>query len=201
MKAMAKSPGDRYATADDLRADLLRFSEGRPVARRRHPGPPASTHGRGHRRSWPAPGSPRRSAMEDEDDDDEARRRRTRWLAGHPGPSSSSPWGHRLLPGERVLGGKTFALPNVVGEQQAAAEATLQAKGLDVATPGPAEQHQGRRDGDVDHDPAHTQREVGGQGRRDRQLREGPGQDGQGPRRRGIRTGRRPRHCSTKTGF
>jgi eukaryotic-like serine/threonine-protein kinase len=31
MKAMAKDPADRYATAEELRADLLRFAEGRPV--------------------------------------------------------------------------------------------------------------------------------------------------------------------------
>jgi beta-lactam-binding protein with PASTA domain/tRNA A-37 threonylcarbamoyl transferase component Bud32 len=31
MKAMAKSPDDRYATAGEFRADLLRFAEGRPV--------------------------------------------------------------------------------------------------------------------------------------------------------------------------
>jgi beta-lactam-binding protein with PASTA domain len=31
MKAMAKSPADRYATAEEFRADLLRFVEGRPV--------------------------------------------------------------------------------------------------------------------------------------------------------------------------
>ncbi len=31
MKAMAKSPDDRYATADEFRADLLRFAEGTPV--------------------------------------------------------------------------------------------------------------------------------------------------------------------------
>ena len=31
MKAMAKNPDDRYATAEELRADLLRFAEGRPV--------------------------------------------------------------------------------------------------------------------------------------------------------------------------
>ena len=31
MKCMAKSPGDRYATGDDLRVDLLRFRDGRSV--------------------------------------------------------------------------------------------------------------------------------------------------------------------------
>ena len=31
MKAMAKSPDDRYATAEQFRADLLRFADGRPV--------------------------------------------------------------------------------------------------------------------------------------------------------------------------
>jgi len=31
MKAMAKSPSDRYATAEEFRADLLRFTDGRPV--------------------------------------------------------------------------------------------------------------------------------------------------------------------------
>jgi beta-lactam-binding protein with PASTA domain/tRNA A-37 threonylcarbamoyl transferase component Bud32 len=31
MKAMAKSPADRYASAEEFRADLLRFADGRPV--------------------------------------------------------------------------------------------------------------------------------------------------------------------------
>src|SRR5580700_5260736 len=31
MKAMAKSPDDRYPSAEELRADLLRFADGRPV--------------------------------------------------------------------------------------------------------------------------------------------------------------------------
>jgi eukaryotic-like serine/threonine-protein kinase len=39
MKAMAKSPEDRYATAEEFRADLLRFAEGRPV----EAGAPAAT--------------------------------------------------------------------------------------------------------------------------------------------------------------
>ena len=31
MKAMAKDPDDRYGSAEELRADLLRFADGRPV--------------------------------------------------------------------------------------------------------------------------------------------------------------------------
>jgi beta-lactam-binding protein with PASTA domain/tRNA A-37 threonylcarbamoyl transferase component Bud32 len=39
MKAMAKSPDDRYPTAEEFRADLLRFADGRPV----EAGDPAAT--------------------------------------------------------------------------------------------------------------------------------------------------------------
>jgi serine/threonine-protein kinase len=39
MKAMAKSPDDRYASAEEFRADLLRFADGRPV----EAGDPAET--------------------------------------------------------------------------------------------------------------------------------------------------------------
>jgi beta-lactam-binding protein with PASTA domain/tRNA A-37 threonylcarbamoyl transferase component Bud32 len=40
MKAMAKSPDDRYASAELMRADLLRFADGRPV----EAGDPGTTH-------------------------------------------------------------------------------------------------------------------------------------------------------------
>ena len=33
MKAMAKNPDDRYGSAEELRADLLRFADGRPSRR------------------------------------------------------------------------------------------------------------------------------------------------------------------------
>jgi serine/threonine-protein kinase len=41
--AMAKSPAERYASAEDLRGDLLRFRQGRPVAAANRPiGPPTA---------------------------------------------------------------------------------------------------------------------------------------------------------------
>ncbi len=49
MKAMAKSPDDRYATAEEFRADLLRFADGRPV----EAGDPGRHHHHGGRRRHP----------------------------------------------------------------------------------------------------------------------------------------------------
>lgn len=41
--AMAKAPAERYASAEDLRGDLLRFRQGRPIAAGSRPAPPATT--------------------------------------------------------------------------------------------------------------------------------------------------------------
>ncbi|HUA94597.1 MAG TPA: Stk1 family PASTA domain-containing Ser/Thr kinase [Acidimicrobiales bacterium] len=132
MKAMAKSPSDRYATADDLRADLVRFSEGRAVVA----GEPGATGvmAAGATGVMAGAGATQALALEDEDDDEEARRRRTRWLIAililllvALGIIA-----YFLV---REIGGRTFPMPNVVGDQRATAEATLRAKGLVVGTP------------------------------------------------------------------
>jgi beta-lactam-binding protein with PASTA domain/tRNA A-37 threonylcarbamoyl transferase component Bud32 len=140
MKAMAKTPADRYQTADELRADLLRFAEGRPVVA----GTLAPT------RSQPAVATTQAIGALG----------RTATLPITEGPAGSPPAEdprrrktRRLLIVLVVLlvvlaliafflarslgylGGGSFALPNVVGETQAVAVSTLEAKGLHVATP------------------------------------------------------------------
>ena len=132
MKAMAKSPDQRYATADDLRSDLLRFADGRPVnaasqlvattavaaAATTAMDPVAST------RAVPlAPG--------DEVPPEEEEGSRTVWLvvllivlAVALGIIAY------LLVSE--LGNKTFAMPNVIHQPVATATTVLQEKGLVV---------------------------------------------------------------------
>jgi serine/threonine-protein kinase len=127
MKAMAKSPDQRYATADDLRSDLLRFADGRPVNAASllvattavaAADPVAST------RAVPlAPG--------DEVPPEEEEGSRTVWLvvllivlAVALGIIAY------LLVSE--LGNKSFAMPNVIHQPEATAATVLQEKGLVV---------------------------------------------------------------------
>ena len=56
MKLLAKDPADRYATAEDLRADLRRFLDGQPVAA--GPGRRARGRRRGRRRRRPSSPTP-----------------------------------------------------------------------------------------------------------------------------------------------
>jgi beta-lactam-binding protein with PASTA domain/tRNA A-37 threonylcarbamoyl transferase component Bud32 len=135
MKAMAKSPSDRYATADDVRADLVRFSEGRSVVA----GDPGATGvmavgGATTTSVIGAVDTTQALAVDDEDDDEQARRRRTRWLVAILVLLlvALGVIAYFLV---RELSGGSFPMPNVVGEPQATAVATLRAKGLTVATP------------------------------------------------------------------
>jgi serine/threonine-protein kinase len=139
-KAMAKSPDQRYATADELRTDLLRFADGRPVSA----GDPGATRVQqavgttgvigavGHTQAVPAAGP--LPGGEKVDSEEEARRKRTRRLV-------------IVLIALLVvlaiivfflvkdLGGNgSFDMPNVVGQQVVVAKATLQQKGLVVGT-------------------------------------------------------------------
>jgi eukaryotic-like serine/threonine-protein kinase len=134
-KAMAKTPDQRYASADDLRADLLRFRDGRPVLAgdagttqlQRTVGATAVVGAVGRTQAVPA-------TPDDDVDDDEARKKRTRRLVV------------ALVLLLVILGviafflvralspSSTFALPNVAGQPEATAKATLQGRGLTVDT-------------------------------------------------------------------
>ncbi|MGH9091650.1 MAG: Stk1 family PASTA domain-containing Ser/Thr kinase [Acidimicrobiales bacterium] len=133
-KAMAKAPSDRYATADDLRADLERFAEGRPVVAGEL-GATGVLGAVGATAAMTQVGRTQAVPVDDgADPDEEARRRRTRWLVAIL---------LLLLVALGIIayflvkdvGGGSFSMPNVVGEQEATATATLKAKGLVVSTP------------------------------------------------------------------
>jgi serine/threonine-protein kinase len=137
MKAMAKSPDDRYSNADELRSDLLRFADGRPVLAAEV----AST--RVERAAGAAPtGMIGRTQVVPADDDvllgeeydpvAAARRRRTRWLiAGLIGLLVVLVvLAVLLLRSLGYLGGGSFALPDVVGRTVASATGTLEGDGL-----------------------------------------------------------------------
>ncbi len=139
MKAMAKSPADRYPDAEELRADLRRFEAGEPVLA----GDPTLAGGMaaattaalglgepttavdGTAMQPPAPGA-----------GDSGRRRRTRLVVmlvalvvalgviGYFLGSSLGYWGS----------GGSFAMPQVVGQPVAAATSVLQRDGLHVLT-------------------------------------------------------------------
>ena len=140
MTAMAKSPANRYPTADDLKTDLLRFMDGIPVAAV-DPGTtmvnqqvgttatvPATTATATATRTLPV------EPMPVVDPEDEARRRQTRRLL------------LALVALLIVLGvvayflyraittAGSFPLPNVVGEPATLAKTQLQAKGLVVSS-------------------------------------------------------------------
>ena len=146
MKAMAKSPDQRYATAEELRADLLRFADGRPVLA----GDPAVTMaqtGLGTTRMIGATGFATGvatgltqavpvldGAAPPEMSEDEARRRRNRRLLVALGVLlvALAVVAVFLLRSLGYLGGNRVAVPDVVGQKVAVAESTLQAKGLVV---------------------------------------------------------------------
>ncbi len=143
-KAMAKSPDHRYATAEEFRADLLRFIDGRPVLAA-DPAETAALAAVGTTRLVGATGMvvPQTRAVPVLDgappvveNEDEIRRQRTRRLttALLVLLVAVIVVAVLLLRSLGYLGGGTFAVPNVVGQSQAAAEQSLQAKGLVIGT-------------------------------------------------------------------
>ena len=149
MKAMAKSPDDRYATAEDLRTDLLRFVEGRPVEAvdpgptRMQTAPGAAALAAGTTQvvgavddgtqAVSAPG-----ADEPGEEDEETRKRRTRRLATALVILliALAVVAVLLLRSLGYLGGtkNAFAMPDVVGKTTHQAITTLQHDGLVVAS-------------------------------------------------------------------
>ncbi len=143
MKAMAKNPADRYGSAEELRADLLRFADGRPVeasdvgltsvmaAVGAGAGPATATTmmSPATGRTMAVPAGTRPSTA---DRDDEERKKRTRRLV------------LVLIVLLVALGVIAFFLfrslggnvdvPNVVGETQSVATQTLMNEGLAVGT-------------------------------------------------------------------
>ena len=134
MKALAKSPGQRYQTTDELRADLLRFNEGEPV---RAVGVVGAFLGDDATQAVSAvPAAERTQSLPIMTGPRTDIRRRRNWR-----PLWISLFVLLLL----ALGGLAYflvvnansikSMPNVVGQPVARATQTLQGDGLIVATP------------------------------------------------------------------
>ncbi len=141
LKSMAKDPAHRYQTAEDLRADLLRFTEGRSVLA----GDDTTSL------MAAAAGTSTIAAYLGADDT-----RAVSTVAGEPAEMPDEESSNRtrnyaialvvlllLLAGAGVLlarnlgylgGSASFNLPSVVGQQQAVATATLTGDGLHVSS-------------------------------------------------------------------
>ncbi|HEY3941683.1 MAG TPA: Stk1 family PASTA domain-containing Ser/Thr kinase [Acidimicrobiales bacterium] len=143
-KAMAKSPDLRYSTAEELRADLLRFAEGRPVLAA-DPAETAALAAAGTTRLVGTTGNLANATRSVPVTDgaaavvvpeDEARRRRTRRTVAALVVLLVAVVvvAVLLLRSLGYLGGGTFSLPNVVGQPQNSAAAKLQAKGLVIGS-------------------------------------------------------------------
>jgi beta-lactam-binding protein with PASTA domain/tRNA A-37 threonylcarbamoyl transferase component Bud32 len=146
LKAMAKDPANRYATAEDLRADLVRFNEGRTVLAMDDATALLAAAGttavvaRGMDATQAVgatPPPPPAVVDPDPDDDEEKSSNRTRTYAIVLGVLVVLLLvaGFFLLRNLGYLGGSaSFNLPSVVGQQVAPATKKLVDDGLVVAT-------------------------------------------------------------------
>jgi serine/threonine-protein kinase len=144
MKAMAKSPDQRYMTAEELRADLLRFADGRPVLASEAALTEANTGlgatrlvtatngATGVTQAVPAMDGAGAVPLSDED----LRRRRTKRLVTTLVLLlvALAVVAVLLLRSLGYLGGNDVAVPNVVGQTLSGATSALAGKGLDVGS-------------------------------------------------------------------
>jgi serine/threonine-protein kinase len=148
LKAMAKDPANRYATAEDLRADLVRFNEGRTVlamddatellAAAGTTAVVASARGMDATQaigSTPPPPSVVDTDLDDDDEEKSSNRTRTYAIVLAILLLLLLLAGFFLLRNLGYLGGSaSFNLPSVVGQQVAPATKKLVNDGLVVAT-------------------------------------------------------------------
>ena len=141
MKAMAKNPDDRYGSAEEFRADLLRFADGRPVEAG-DPGATSMMTGVGAAATTQAAvsagGTQAIPAVEHgplETEDELRRRKRNRRLVVLLIflLVALAILGFFLLRSVGVIGGNV-TVPNVVGETESVATQTLHNDNLSVGT-------------------------------------------------------------------
>ncbi|HEY6429773.1 MAG TPA: Stk1 family PASTA domain-containing Ser/Thr kinase, partial [Acidimicrobiales bacterium] len=140
MKAMSKNPDDRYGSAEEFRADLLRFADGRPVEAV-DPGTTSMMTAVGAAATTQAVMTSRTQAIPPVDpgqfatQEDLRRRRRNRWLVALLILLlvALGVLGFFLLRSVGVFGGNV-TVPKVVGETEAVATQQLQNNHLTVGT-------------------------------------------------------------------
>jgi len=142
MKAMAKSPDDRYQSADEFRADLLRFDRGNPVEAgdaaltgvmmaAAMGDPTRAQTGLGQTQAVPVTGGAAGLSQSEID-----RRKRTRGLVALLVTLLVvlAVVAYFLLRAIGVIGGVKVDVPNVVGQTRAVAASALQQDNLSVGT-------------------------------------------------------------------
>ena len=138
MMAMAKNPDDRYGSAEELRADLLRFADGRPV-QAADPGVTSMMATVGATQAVPVANRtmaiPVDGGAQPPDSDELERKKRTRRLTLLLVVLlvALGVIAFFLLRSVGVFGGNV-TIPNVVGDPQSAAVQTLKSDNLTVGT-------------------------------------------------------------------
>ncbi|MCL5445121.1 MAG: Stk1 family PASTA domain-containing Ser/Thr kinase [Acidimicrobiales bacterium] len=142
LKAMEKSPDMRYSTAEEMRSDLLRFLEGRPVIAEDTAatqtlaalGATQAIRQVDQTQAMPQ-SSEKETANGDSADEDQSKKRTKRLvIALLVLLLALVVVAFFLLRSLGYLGGGEFSLPNVIGESASAATSKLSAEGLNVVT-------------------------------------------------------------------